>query len=308
MAKSPWILYGATGKVGNIVLQRTSGKTVVRELVEKVKNPRSIDQQTQRMKISTLMGAYSTLKDICDHSFENIAYGAKSMQYFLKKNYQILNETENPLYNFRANKSLMPNRYLISQGSINVNVQENVDPAHNKTCFVTNIPAERMSTITVQEFHDELGIEVGDQLTFIVVGTTDEATKYVSFAGTQVQTSMVCARYIFDKNKAANKLRSMNYDDGESIDPANLSPKSILPQKFNVKIFPVTSADTICLTPSCLQFEERYAISFIVSHKENGIWKRSSSHLLPLIEITDNSRAIETYSPTNELYLNNAIT
>lgn len=66
MAKSPWILYGATGKVGNIVLQRTSGKTVVRELVESVKNPRSLDQQTQRMKISTLMGAYSTLKDICN--------------------------------------------------------------------------------------------------------------------------------------------------------------------------------------------------------------------------------------------------
>lgn len=305
MAKTPWILFGATGKLGNIVLQRADNKTVVRERVTTIKNPRTLEQQTQRMKMTTVMGAYSSLKEICDHSFEGISYGAKSMQYFMKQNYAILNGSENPNYNFRQNKTYVPNRYLISQGSINVNITENIAVEENKTCYETEIPMTSLSTLTVQQFHDALGINVGDQLTFVVVGYYTDSPAYTYQTGKQYQTTTMVARYIFDPAKATAKLTNAEVQDGEIFDPANLLPESIVPQYFVVNLLPVVGSN-VCLVPTYGPFDQNLGFSFIVSRKENSTWLRSTSYMLTTWNYLNNTWAINTYGPTT-MYLNNAI-
>ena len=74
------------GKLGETVLLRRSGKQVIRAYVRDVKNPNSQKQQVQRMVQSTVAQAYSAMKKICDHSFEGVQVGQKSMSYFMSKN------------------------------------------------------------------------------------------------------------------------------------------------------------------------------------------------------------------------------
>lgn len=74
------------GKLGETVALRRSGKQVLRAYVRDVKNPNSQKQQVQRMVQSTVAQAYSAMKKICDHSFEGVQVGQKSMSYFLSKN------------------------------------------------------------------------------------------------------------------------------------------------------------------------------------------------------------------------------
>ena len=213
MAKSPWILYGATGKVGNVVLQRSNGNTIIRELVEKIKNPRSADQQTQRMKISTIMSAYSTLKSICDHSFEGVSNGAKCMQYFMRKNYSVLNGVENPAYNLRLNKSYMPNPLLVSEGSLKPNL---ANGKTNDQHFAVSFPGvpTNMATMTVQQFHDLIGIEIGDQIT-VLVAYSDDSSEVYDYGGiAQKESLLKCARYIFDPEKAS--LEGMQLQKGKN--------------------------------------------------------------------------------------------
>ena len=307
MAKSPWILYGATGKVGNIVLQRTSGKTVVRELIEKVKNPRSIDQQTQRMKIATLMGAYSTLKDICDHSFENIAYGAKSMQYFLKKNYSLLNDNADTVFNLRQNKSLMPNNYLLSKGSIDVNINEVFDLQTGIAEIETNLSFSDASVITVEQFHNSLGIEVGDQFTFVLVGYRENPTIYIFGNTNQYKTEAIFARVIFDPAKASNKFMKRDGAGRNVIDTSNFSQDSILPKNFVFNYGASTTGSNLILKPAYSEFSETYGKAVIISRKNGNVWQRSTAHLLPMLNLTSQTGVLDSYNPTNELYLNNAI-
>ena len=48
-----------------------NGDTVMREVVTP-KNPKTTKQMIQRILMNTIMQAYSAMKEICDHSFENV--------------------------------------------------------------------------------------------------------------------------------------------------------------------------------------------------------------------------------------------
>lgn len=308
MAKSPWILYGASGKVGNIVLQKSNGKTVIRERVETIKNPRSIEQQKQRMKISTVMSAYSTLKEICDHSFEGISYGAKSMQYFMKKNYSILGGLENPVYNFRQNKSMMPNPLIISEGTITPGIVEYADTSNiQNSCYHFPIAKTAVTNLTVQGLHDALGLQIGDQFTFIVVGSLDGGIIY-TYNGDQQQESIAeFARIIFNPEKANEKLLSADYDDGESWNPANFADESFVPDGFDVSVLPLGTSSNMEVIPVATgKIYNHFGYGLILSSKLNNSWKRSTAHFLPTIGWRSQHDPIYTYNPSGEKFLNNA--
>ena len=74
------------GKLGETVAMRRNGKQVVRAYISNPKNPNSQKQQVQR----TAAQAYSAMKKICDHSFEGVQVGQKSMSYFMSKNMDYL--------------------------------------------------------------------------------------------------------------------------------------------------------------------------------------------------------------------------
>lgn len=74
------------GKLGETVALRRNGKQVLRAYVKDIKNPNSQKQQVQRMVQATAAQAYSAMKTICNHSFEGVQVGQKSMSYFISKN------------------------------------------------------------------------------------------------------------------------------------------------------------------------------------------------------------------------------
>ena len=122
------------GKLGDTVFYRQNGSQMFRVRNRIVKNPKSVGQQIQRSLMATITKAYSQLRVICDHSFENVAYGAASQVYFVKKNLDLLRKaavtyTENNLsgigmYNMPyivapgSVATVCPNRLVISEGSL----------------------------------------------------------------------------------------------------------------------------------------------------------------------------------------------
>lgn len=90
MATGSLMMGTLKGKLGETVAMRRNGKQVLRAYVSNPKNPNSQKQQVQRMVQSTAAQAYSAMKKICDHSFEGVQVGQKSMSYFMSKNMDML--------------------------------------------------------------------------------------------------------------------------------------------------------------------------------------------------------------------------
>ena len=90
MATGSFMMGTLKGKLGETVAMRRNGKQVVRAYISNPKNPNSQKQQVQRMVQATAAQAYSVMKKICDHSFEGVQVGQKSMSYFMSKNMDYL--------------------------------------------------------------------------------------------------------------------------------------------------------------------------------------------------------------------------
>ena len=80
----------AAKKLGNMVYYTMNGKTYARARVEQVKNPKTAKQMAQRLIFTTAVRSRDALKTIVDHSFENKKYGSESLNYFMKRNLEIL--------------------------------------------------------------------------------------------------------------------------------------------------------------------------------------------------------------------------
>ena len=75
-------------------------------------------QMSQRAVMSTVLKAYSAMKDICNHSFEGIQYGQKTMNTFISENINMIRKNV-PNVNLSEWKGeAVPNSYLISRGSL----------------------------------------------------------------------------------------------------------------------------------------------------------------------------------------------
>lgn len=160
------------GKLGDTVFYRQNGSQMFRVRNRIVKNPKSTGQQIQRSLMATVTKAYSQLQVICNHSFENVAYGAASQSYFVKKNLDLLRKaavayTENNLsgigeYNMPyivapgTVATVCPNRLIISEGSM---IQDAFNVVggniNNDLSFVPNIKNE--SSGTIKDFFDKIG-------------------------------------------------------------------------------------------------------------------------------------------------------
>ena len=146
------------GKLGDTVFYRQNGSQMFRVRNRMVKNPKSTGQQIQRSLMATVTKAYSQLQVICNHSFENVAYGAASQSYFVKKNLDLLRKaaltyTENNLsgigeYNMPyivapgSVTTVCPNKLIISEGSLQQTAFGVADSKPNAAMnvFVANNP------------------------------------------------------------------------------------------------------------------------------------------------------------------------
>lgn len=176
----------ASGKLADVVLYRNAGAQVARLRVRNPKNPRSEQQLIQRVIQSTTSKAYSLLQFICNHSFEGKKSKTDNQSAFMKANvasdrYRVnvapMGYRSLTSFNSREVVEPLANNYIISQGSL-----PEISFGFDATGFKSiGVSAEGNS---YQEIANALGLQRGDQITF-VVATGNKAT--AAMTGLKVQ-------------------------------------------------------------------------------------------------------------------------
>lgn len=206
MSKGNLFLGQARGKVGDVVFYRLEGEQVTRSRNRSPKNPRTAIQLAQRIIMNTVSKAYSLFQVLADHAFEGLTQGAANQRQFIKDNNDMLRikcaamfaDPEDwryyasQIFNFNQKPYTFPvlNEYYISRGTVPSLVCECFQPLPSLSLMGTFAD----ENLTYQQVCDGLGLQPGDQLTF-VVATHDGRLGYD--IGTQLN-GMKFARVILE--------------------------------------------------------------------------------------------------------------
>lgn len=133
MAKVGFWLQGAKGKLAGSVMQKGEGGTIIRQRVAP-NNPKTPKQMAQRIVFATVTQAARFMDPIINHSFEGFATGAKSRREFVRLNLDKLRALAaldfadapsagdaNVFMTTKNVSALIPNRYIVSRGSLSYN-------------------------------------------------------------------------------------------------------------------------------------------------------------------------------------------
>lgn len=298
------------GSVGKVTFRKTNGENIASQKVSEVKNPRTESQQVQRMTLRTVSAAYAAMKEICDHSFEGVSSGANSMARFMKLNLDLLKGAEGN-FNVKANPSAVPNPLIVSKGSIVAPSYAEYDE-DGVGLNLSNISVP-IASMTVKEFHDALGINVGDQITFLAIyNLANSASFPTANSGiVQKQFGFFYKRLVYKVGTDASKAFS---GDGEYF-TVNLDVVDTTVTTVDDKNVLFYDGENV---PLSVVFEisdaeaatTEYASGIIISRKSNSTWLRSNSTLvvgrgIPYEAYTKDV-ALPSYDPSSAMYLNNA--
>lgn len=173
MAKGNMLLGFSRGSVGDLTFYRRNSQQVTRARARVVKNPKTLAQQMQRAIMRTSVEAYKVIKDICDHSWEGVAYGANSYAEFQKQNMAMLRRLA--AAGGEDTKSFIPAGFnglvampwVLSKGSISWNGAQSVSFSGDLTFNLGELTADNIGSITYEQFANVLGAREGDQITLI---------------------------------------------------------------------------------------------------------------------------------------------
>lgn len=307
MAKTGFWLNGAKGKVAGTTIYQSNGETVMRVINRSVKNPRTTAQLIQRIITKTVAKQYSAMKEIVDHSFEGVTAGAKTMAMFRSVNNTLLRERIaaaqqagnkfDEMFNFiplKTNK-LLPVAVQISEGTLpRMAAVCGVDIAHLPLPEATN---------TYQSVIDVLGLERGDQLTFVTIESINESG----------DLAFKFARVILDPREAdgtAAPLTTAFIENSKIVKPSFRNEGSFATLMF-------VEGDAASQTQIGFSFNDScLAAAVIASRKVNNDWLRSTEvmslssdlydHEVSLQEALDLAvQGSEIYTDSQR-YLNNA--
>lgn len=305
MGKVKGIFVGdISGSVGKVTFRKRSQENIVSQKVSEVSNPRTYAQQVQRMKMNTVVSAYSALKEICNHSFENCIGERENMSMFIKRNlaWLVVSPNDESLlnnYSFIGKKKegvkFVPNDYIISEGSL-------------KTSFEIRFDSELYGMRVLSKKKDKSAVEFTENITveeFLKILNCDETTQITVVNANHLDMQMYVSRYIFDETSLTEKafVKKGNY---YVINENNLKNTSKLSERSQLALF--TKNNKFYLYVGGRADEDSGGI--ILSRKENGKWKYSTSKLCFVPMPTDGDWAakyqIESYKPSTNSFLNNA--
>lgn len=161
------------GSVGDLTFYRRNAQQVTRARARVVKNPKTLAQQMQRAIMRTSVEAYKIIKEICDHSWEGVAYGANSYAEFQHQNMAMLRRLaaaggENTKSFLPAGfNGLVAMPWVLSKGSIAWNGAQSVSFSGDLTFNLGELTAQSTDQITYKMFADVLGAKEGDQVTLV---------------------------------------------------------------------------------------------------------------------------------------------
>ena len=164
------------GSVGDLTFYRRNSQQVTRARARVVKNPKTLAQQMQRAIMRTSVEAYKVLKEMCDHSWEGVAYGANSYAEFQKQNMAMLRRLA--AAGGENTKSFIPSGFnglvampwVLSKGSISwAGLDTGLTAFDGDYIFFNGLfgESQTIDAVTYKSFADVLGLRQGDQVTFI---------------------------------------------------------------------------------------------------------------------------------------------
>lgn len=298
---------GLSGSVGKVTFRKgIKGETIASQKAEKVRNPNTEDQAYQRMCMNTAMKAYSAMKEICNHSFEGVQYGQKTMSAFIRENlfgiqngYSGISQVLNQGFTAKGLAGgVAPRPFLISKGSI--------PPA--------NISALSGGSVQWKQFKSIMNVKEGDQLTLVAFISPYDFSSTVGYdEAAQIPFKFVYSRYLF-KDTIADDLVIINgdqeYINNEALqeveDPGDLNLVLAKGDQFSAGYYHVV----VKYLASNI-YVNGYAA--IVSRNVNGVWKRSLANLawtnpqnINALGIYRTDSVLKTYNATPRKFLNNA--
>ena len=298
MAQSKSFFGLRRGSTKTLTFSVYNGKQVTKDRVTDVKNPRSAAQMKQRAIMATALRGYSALKEICDHSFEGVTYGQKSMNYFITENARMIRAAA-PNVNLSLSKgNSVSNAYIIAKGSLPIQTigVEEVQSVKRFTKAIEYVP----SSINFSFFMDLFGAtEIGDMVTFVHLVSNPNAN-----------ASIYWMRF---KLTAENKTKSIN----TSSYPANIlssltegTDYETNIDNFSVSDFPFilsgnTGASAMTIGQSTTDDNRLpQSMGVILSRKADAGWMRSSSTMVNLTNTFNYVEALATYPENADKILN----
>lgn len=275
MAKVGFWLQNAKGKLAGATLYQQNGETVMREVNKNPSNPKTTAQIVQRIIMHTVMGSYSIMKEIVDHSFEGMKKGQTTMSYFMKQNVQFAREKiaqqqaqgvlAYEMYNYvpLGKRGFTPNQYQVAMGSLpTINVTL-LDPKFTPVLY-------GFSANTYADVINKLGLQRGDQLTFMTIGCPDNQTVTLSMV------EFKFARVILDPTNADGTPASL---DSQFIkEDGSINLPSVRNEGNFTFAFNANNQIEFHYAPWTVQ--HCVAATCIASRKSsNGTWLRSTQYL-----------------------------
>ena len=297
------------GKLGETVALRRNGKQVLRAYVRDIKNPNSQKQQVQRMVQATAAQAYSAMKTICNHSFEGVQVGQKSMSYFISKNMDKLRAAitagvDGTLVSASADyvrKGVnLPvlNKYIVAKGTLpEVSIYDNPFTLYSdfNADFVLgllesgyNEPAQ-----VVQHFIEENNGILGDWFTFLLIlrenGSIQSGQQTYRFA---------FVRFVVDKVTESETEYKVLTPSLTSIGSTDLAYDDVILRLSDVSVDPpIWGINFANILPNLGSGAGKQTIcAYAVIHSRQnvgGAWQRSNAEFV----IRDNWEALNITFP-----------
>lgn len=281
MAQSKSFFGLRKGSTKSLTFQVLNGKQITKDRVYNVKNPQTLAQMQQRALMATAVTAYSKMKAICDHSFEGVEVGSKTMGEFIKNNLAILS-SRMPDINVTEYKSqtFAENEYMISKGTLNP-VKSLLQG--NNLKFDTGIHLRVEGNIKWSEIAEKMGIKKNGMLTFVVI-----YEKQCLWLRIKFNEDMWDTQPKVGENGFINDLSELNAIEGNSLELSDiviLSKDSTGNYFFEVKL------------------NENDSAGAIISERVENTWKRSTAYLNGNLRFLFDA-AFSTYPINTTLLLN----
>lgn len=297
MAQSKSFFGLRRGSTKTLTFSVYNGKQVTKDRVTDVKNPRSTAQMKQRAIMATALRGYSALKEICDHSFEGVTYGQKSMNYFVSENTRMIRSAA-PNVNLSLSKgNSVSNAYIISKGSL-PEVQLVSDNVDTERKFMHGLP--ELNSYTFGAIMADMGANViGDMVTIVMLEDnpgSNASVYWIRLKLTEANKSIVIQTNEQGVNILSSLIEGTDYET--NID------------NFSVGDFPITLMTTggdIYLsfgTKVITSDPKSKSLGIIVSRKTDTGWLRSPSTMVDLFETYNYAEALASYPESGEKILN----
>lgn len=288
MAQSKSFFGLRRGSTKTLTFSVYNGKQVTKDRVTYVKNPRSAMQMKQRAVMATALRGYSALKEICDHSFEGVTYGQKSMNYFVAENARMIRSAA-PSVNLSLSKgNSVSNAYIIAKGSL---APVNLSANENQFRIPINIPE---SGFTFGSFMSDLGAtQIGDLATFVMLCDNEGSNASIYWVRLRLTEE--------NKSKAINTTSDIDIlsvlTEGKDFD-TNID-------NFSEGDFAITTnkAGGYIIVEET-SFSGPRSLGVIMSRKTDTGWLRSSSTMVNLTNTYNYDKALSTYPESGEKILN----